>query len=136
MRRIFWVVLVSCAAAAFVVPLRLALVANREYVQGYWATVTDGKEEGDFAWKSPAGRTRRGPIEGEPADGVWDEEGVGTSDITGDRVWVARAGDAHRVPPPRSRMVVGYGGAGLVAGVACYVVWVRREDRRVAASAS
>lgn len=133
MRRVLQAVGWLLAIVAFTLPLRHALVANHAYLSGYWATITDGRTEDDFAWRDPAGRSVRGPVEGEPEDGVWDEEGEGTSDITGDRVWVGRAGDAHRVPPPRAHMVVGYTGAALVAGVVGYVVGTGRRGRRTGA---
>ncbi|MEV1018779.1 hypothetical protein [Streptomyces sp. NPDC050264] len=128
MRRAARATLWLLAGIAFVLPLRNALIATHAYLSGYWATVTDGRNIDDFAWRDPSGRTVRGPIAGEPEDGVWDEEGEGTSDITGDRVWVSREGRAYRVPPPRGDMAVGYGGVATVTGVVGYVLWAGRKS--------
>ncbi|MEV5613007.1 hypothetical protein [Streptomyces sp. NPDC052225] len=133
MRRAVRVVLWLAAGVAFVVPLRFAAVATHAYVAGYWATVVDGREEDHFAWRDQDGRLVRGPVEGEPEDGVWDEEGEGTSDITGDRVWVSAEGDAHRVPPPQADMAAGYTGAGVVAAAVGHVLWAGRGSRGRAA---
>ncbi|MEV0502017.1 hypothetical protein AB0I84_31090 [Streptomyces spectabilis] len=124
------VALWAAALVAFAVPLRHALVATQAYRAGYWATVTDGRELDDFAWKDPAGRTIRGAVGGVPEDGVWDEEGEGTSDITGDRVWVSRSGVAHISESPVEKdMVVGYAGAGAVGGVVLLVLRARYGRR-------
>ncbi|MEU8956469.1 hypothetical protein AB0C93_19445 [Streptomyces sp. NPDC048518] len=124
------VVLWLVAVTAFAVPLRHALVATHTYVSGYWATVTDGDDLDHFAWKDPRGRTMRGAIQGVPEDGVWDEEGEGTSDITGERVWVSRRGDAHIGESPVEKdMVVGYAGAGAVVAVVLLVLRARHQAR-------
>ncbi|MFD4631795.1 hypothetical protein ACFVYR_12060 [Streptomyces sp. NPDC058284] len=118
------------ALVAFAVPLCHALLATHTYVSGYWATVTDGDELGDFAWRDPEGRMVRGPVEGVPEDGVWDEEGEGTSSITGDRVWVSRGGEAHISESPAEKdMVLGYAGAGAVAGIVLLILRARHRAR-------
>ncbi|MEU7580968.1 hypothetical protein AB0B50_25575 [Streptomyces sp. NPDC041068] len=124
------VVLWAAALVAFAVPLRHALVATQAYRAGYWATVTDGRELDDFAWRDPAGRTVRGAIEGVPEDGEWDEEGEGTSDVTGRRVWVSREGAAHiGESAVETDMVIGYGGAGAVVGVVLLALRARHGRR-------
>ncbi|MFI8930711.1 hypothetical protein ACIG3E_23945 [Streptomyces sp. NPDC053474] len=124
------VVLWVTALVAFAIPLRHALVATQAYRAGYWATITDGRELDDFAWKDPTGQTLHGSVEGVPEDGVWDEEGEGTSDITGDRVWVSRNGVAHISESPVEKdMVVGYAGAGAVGGIALLVLRARYGRR-------
>ncbi|MCF3122769.1 hypothetical protein IPZ68_24135 [Streptomyces arenae] len=108
----------AVALVAFVLPLRHAVIATQAYRAGYWATVTDGDDFDHFGWRDPAGHPVRGPVGGVPEDGVWDEEGEGTSDISGARIWVSRGGDAHvRESPAEKDMVLGYAGAGLVLGV-------------------
>lgn len=128
--RVATAVLWLLALIAFALPLRHALVATHTYVSGYWTSVTDGRELDDFAWKDPSGRTVRGAVQGVPEDGVWDEEGEGTSNITGDRIWVSRQGVAHISESPAEKdMVVGYAGAGVVVGLVALVLWARHKAR-------
>ncbi|MEV5978513.1 hypothetical protein [Streptomyces sp. NPDC052114] len=125
------VVLGAVALVAFALPLRHALIATQTYRAGYWATVTDGDDFGRFGWRDPAGRGVRGPIAGVPEDGVWDEEGEGTSDISGARIWVSQDGDAHvRESPAEKDMVLGYAGAGLVLGAVLLLLRARYGRRR------
>ncbi|MFH8611687.1 hypothetical protein ACH4D5_29810 [Streptomyces sp. NPDC018029] len=121
----------AAVLVAFAVPLRHALVATDTYLSGYWATVTEGDELDHFAWQDPQGRTVRGAVRGVPEDGEWDEEGEGTSSITGDRVWVSAQGVAHiSESPAQQDMVVGYAGAGAVLGIVLLVSRARRRARR------
>ncbi|MFK4071647.1 hypothetical protein [Streptomyces sp. NPDC029674] len=121
----------AAVLTAFALPLRHALVATDTYLSGYWATVTDGDELDHFAWRDPQGRTVRGAVRGVPEDGVWDEEGEGTSSIAGDRVWVSAQGVAHiSESPAQQDMVVGYAGAGVVLGVVLLVSRARHQARR------
>ncbi|MEV7194160.1 hypothetical protein AB0N81_20490 [Streptomyces sp. NPDC093510] len=125
------VVVWAAALTAFAVPLRHALVATHTYLSGYWATVTDGDELDHFAWRDPQGGTVRGAVRGVPEDGVWDEEGEGTSSVTGDRVWVSPQGVAHiSESPAEVDMVLGYAGAGAVLGIVLLVSRARRQARR------
>ncbi|MEV5985820.1 hypothetical protein AB0L85_12445 [Streptomyces sp. NPDC052051] len=69
-RVLWWLVALIVVA----LPLGYGLFSTHACLSGYRTAVTDGRGPDVFAWKDPAGRTVRGPIDGVPEDGVWDKE--------------------------------------------------------------
>ncbi|MCN9242004.1 hypothetical protein NGF19_14590 [Streptomyces sp. RY43-2] len=123
--RVFWWLVALVVVA---LPLGYGLFSTHAYLSGYRTVVTDGHGPDVFAWRDPAGHTVRGPIDGVPEDGVWDEEGLGM-DVTGQQIWVSAQGEAYAESPRRTDMFIGYAGTALALGLVAYVVRVGRNVR-------